>query len=383
MAKYTLIITCTFGLESVLKNELYHLGYDNLSVKDGHIEFETSELGIARCNIFLRTADRVLLKLKEFKCNDFDLLYDGTASVPWAELLPEDANIHVVGRSLKSKLASVPTCQSMVKRCIIDQLSKKYNRTQFLERGDEYKIEIAIKDDIATLTLDTTGEGLFKRGYRTKAGAAPLKETLAAGLVYLSGWKADQFLIDPFCGSATILIEAALIAKNQAPGLNRSFAAQEWDFLPKSIWDEAKNEALSVIRNNRIFIYGSDIDQEVLKIAEENLKNIKLNDLIRLDCRDFSERQFLKGEGVVITNPPYGARLSGDANLVELYKMMGKKFVLSENWSYHILTAYETFQETFGRAANRKRKLYNGNLKCHFYNYYTAKPKNNIPNIGH
>lgn len=373
MATYRVIVTCTFGLESVLKNELYHLGYDNLTVKDGHIEFSATELGIARCNIFLRTADRVLLKLNEFKCDDFDLLYDGTAAVPWAEFLPEDANIHVIGRSLKSKLASVPACQSIVKRCIIDQMTKKYHITQFLERGDEYKIEIAIKDNLATLTLDTTGEGLFKRGYRTKAGAAPLKETLAAGLVYLSGWKPDQFLVDPFCGSATILIEAALIARNQAPGLERRFAAQEYGFLPKTIWREAGQEALDLINNNRLFIFGSDNDQDVLDIANQNLKNIEMDEIIRLDCRDFAERQFFKGEGVVITNPPYGARLSDEESLQELYKMMGKKFVQSDSWSYHILTAFETFQETFGRAANKKRKLFNGNLKCHFYNYFAPR----------
>ncbi len=291
---YTLIATATFGLEAVVANELKELGYYDLKVENGKVTFEGDERDIVTCNMWLRTADRILIKMGEFKAESFEDLFQGTLKVEWGKFMPVDAFMHIVGKSIKSTLFSVPDCQSIVKKAVVEAMKKEYSTDWFSEDGAEYKIEVGILKDIVTLTVDTSGPGLHKRGYRALAGGAPMKETLAAALVLLSKWDSSRVLADPMCGSGTIAIEAALIGKNIAPGLNRGFAAEKWNIIPKNLWEENRKFAKNAINNKDVKILASDIDGSVIKIAKENAEKAGVSECIafqKIPVKEFSSKK--------------------------------------------------------------------------------------------
>lgn len=372
--EYTLIATSTFGLESVVADELRALGYEDLTIENGKVTFEGDEWDIATCNIWLRTADRVLIKIKEFKAESFEELFQGTKSIEWADIIPEDGFMHIVGKSIKSKLHSVPDCQSIVKKAVVESMKRKYNVEQFKEDGPTYKIEVALLKDIVTLTIDTTGPGLHKRGYRTQAGEAPLKETLAAALVLLSKWNPERIFADPMCGSGTILIEAAMIGRNMAPGINRNFVSEDWANIDKSIWEDARKFATSKINDKEFRILGSDIDSRLLKIARDNIERAGVDDCVvvqTLDMREFSSN---KKYGCIVTNPPYGERIGQAKEVEDIYKEMGRVFSKLDSWSVFVLTSHLDFQKLYGSKATKNRKLYNGKIQAYFYQYFGPLP---------
>ena len=374
MSEYTLIAASSFGLESVVAHELKRLGYGDLTVENGKVTFSGGEEDIARCNLWLRAADRVLIKVAEFEAHDFDELFDGTARVGWPDMIPVDGKMHVTGKSVQSQLASVSDCQSIVKKAIVESMKKRHRRDWFDETGPIYKIEISLLKNRATLTIDTTGPGLHKRGYRSDAGEAPLRETLAAGLVLLSRWTPDRVLADPLCGSGTIAIEAALIGKNMAPGLNRSFVSEGWGQIPKKVWDRAREEARSAINRSDFRVLASDSDAAVLKKARANADHAGVEDSIALQRMAVSDFRSHKKYGCIICNPPYGLRM-GEERIVEaLYRSMGEMYRKLDSWSMCVLTAHPDFQKFFGRKADRNRKLYNGDIKCYYYQYTGGSP---------
>lgn len=366
---YTLIATTTFGIEAVTAGELKALGYEDLKTDNGRVTFQGDEMDIAICNTWLRTADRVLIKAAEFNAESFEELFQGTLSVDWGEIIPVNGKMHVTGKSIKSKLFSVPDCQSIVKKAVVQAMKRSYNREWFEEDGPVYKIEVGILKDIVTLTIDTTGAGLHKRGYRELAGAAPLKETLAAALVLISKWEPSRVLADLFCGSGTIPIEAALIGKNIAPGLKRKFVCEDWPTMDKEIWQQVREGALKSIRNDDFTIYGSDIDGRVLKTARENAQKAGVDNFIsfqKLPMQDFSSK---KKYGVVISNPPYGERLGEQEEVAELYSELGELYERLNSWSFYVLTSHPDFQKHFKMKADKNRKLYNGRIQCYYYQY--------------
>lgn len=375
--EFDLIATSTFGLEAVVAKELKLLGYEDLKSENGKVSFKGDEYDIAICNTWLRTADRVLIKMAEFKAESFEELFQGTLSVHWGELIPKNGKMHVVGKSIKSVLHSVPDCQSIVKKAVVEAMKKEYNIDYFEEDGPVYKIEIALLKDIATLTIDTTGSGLHKRGYRELAGEAPLKETLAAALALLSSWEPSRVLADPFCGSGTIPIEAALIGKNIAPGLNRSFVCETWPTMDKAIWEEIRSYAKSKINKERFQILASDVNGRLLKTARENALKAGVSEYIAFQKRDAREFSSQKKYGFIISNPPYGERLGDMAEVEELYKAIGELYRNLDSWSFFVITSNLKFQELFGRKADKNRKLYNGRLLCYYYQYINNPPKNN------
>jgi len=372
---YTLIATSTFGLEKVVANELEELGYNNLIIENGKVTFVGDERDIVICNMWLRTAGRVLIKIAEFKAETFEELFQGTKAINWGDIIPITGFMHIVGKSVKSKLFSVPDCQSIVKKAVVESMKRKYRKDVFPEDGAEYQIEVALLKDIVILTLDTTGPGLHKRGYREFAGEAPLRETLAAALVILSKWEPTRVLADPLCGSGTIAIEAAMIGRNIAPGLNRSFVSEQWEMIPKNLWDDVRKHARSSINNNDFRILASDISSSLLKTARENAIKAGVEDNIAFQKLDVGEFSSKKKYGVIISNPPYGERL-GEAKVVEkLYKTMGEVFSKLDNWSYFVITSYPEFERCFGKKANKNRKLFNGRLQCYYYQYFGEFPK--------
>ncbi len=374
MDKYELIATTTFGVESIVKQEVKDLGYDIKEVKNGKIVFTGDEKAICRANIWLRSAERVLLKIGEFPATDFDQLYESCKSLPWSEYLPEDASFPVTGKSVKSELHHVPSCQSIVKKAIVDNMQNKYKKKWFDEDGPEYKIEVALLKDEATLTIDTSGWGLHKRGYRDLTTKAPLQETIAAAMIYLSRWDKDRILIDPFCGSGTIPIEAAMIAKNIAPGLRRDFAAQKWPNISQKIWDDVRQQALANIKKDvePRLIMGTDINSDVIGISCHHAQKAGVEDIVHFQKKSFADFSTSRKYGYIITNPPYGERMKEDVE--SLYKEMGKTLLLLETWSFYILTSDMQFESLFGKQASKRRKLYNGGIKCNYYQYYGPWP---------
>lgn len=375
--EYTLIATATFGLEKIVADELRELGYDDLTIENGKVTFQGSEMDIVTCNMWLRTADRVLIKMAEFKAESFEELFQGTLKVEWGDIIPETGFMHVVGKSVKSKLFSVPDCQSITKKAVVESMKRKYNKEVFPESGATYKIEVAILKDIVTLTLDTTGPGLHKRGYREFAGEAPLKETLAAALVLLSKWEPSRILADPFCGSGTIAIEAAMIGKNIAPGINRSFVSEDWDIIPKKLWEDMRKYARNSINDKEFRILASDINGRVLKTARDNAQKVGVADYIAFQRMDMKEFRNKKRYGFIITNPPYGERMGNAKEIENLYKDMGEVFQQLKDWSYFVITSYEDFEKCFGEKSDKNRKLYNGRIKCYYYQYFGAEPEKN------
>ena len=375
--KYELFAPCHFGLEAVLKREIIDLGYEVTEVVDGRVSFEGDEEAIARCNVFLRTTERVMLKVGSFKAVTFDELFEKTKALPWENFIPKDGKFWVKkASSIKSKLFSPSDIQRIVKKAIVDRLSGKYNILRFPEDGSEYPIRITILKDEVTVGLDTSGESLHKRGYRRLTVKAPITETLAAALISLTPWKKDRLLIDPFCGSGTIPIEAAMIGLNIAPGMKRDFQAMAWDnILPKSLFKEAKKEAEDLIdREIKLSIQGYDLDTSALDAARGNLSFAGLEGNIHFQQRDMRDISSAKKYGFIITNPPYGERLEEKEAMPQLYREMGKAFQRLDEWSYYIITGFEDAPKYFGRKPDKNRKIYNGMMKTYFYSYQGAKP---------
>lgn len=375
--KYELFAPCHFGLEAVLKREIIDLGYEVTEVVDGRVSFKGDEEAIARCNVFLRTTERVMLKVGSFKAVTFDELFEKTKALPWENFIPKDGKFWVKkASSIKSKLFSPSDIQRIVKKAIVDRLSGKYNILRFPEDGSEYPIRITILKDEVTVGLDTSGESLHKRGYRRLTVKAPITETLAAALISLTPWKKDRLLIDPFCGSGTIPIEAALIGLNIAPGMKRDFQAMAWDnILPKSLFKEAKKEAEDLIdRETKLSIQGYDLDTSALDAARGNLALAGLEGNIHFQQRDMRDISSAKKYGFIITNPPYGERLEEKEAMPKLYREMGKAFQKLDEWSYYIITGFEDAPKYFGRKPDKNRKIYNGMMKTYFYSYQGAKP---------
>ncbi len=373
-----LIATTTFGLEAVVKRELQALGYTDIKVTDGKVAFKADKEDIPRANLWLRTADRVLLSLGEFKALSFDELFEKTKALPWGSWITREGKFTVNGKSVKSQLFSISDCQAIVKKAVVEKLKEKYAEEWFPETGPEYTIQVSLLKDIATLTIDTSGTGLHKRGYRQEAVEAPLKETLAAAMIQLSYWNKNRVLLDPFCGSGTIPIEAALFGRNIAPGLNRRFASEEWPIIGKELWKKAKVEAFNAIDHDTpVRILASDIDPKAINTAEANALQAGVDDCIRFSVNSLEQLQVKESYGVVITNPPYGERIGNQKEISRLYKTMGQKFRNDSTWSVYVLTPEEKVENLYGAKAHRKRKLYNGNIKVDLYQYYGKRPPQN------
>lgn len=375
MGNYQLIATAAMGLEALVAKEVRSLGYD-CEVENGKVIYTGDEYAIARSNLWLRTADRIKIKVGEFKAYTFDELFEKTKALPWEKFLPEDAEFPVVGKSVKSTLFSVSDCQAIVKKAVVEKMKQHYKRnTWFEETGAYFRIEVALLKDVATITLDTSGQGLHKRGYRVDQGEAPLKETLAAALVLLTNWKADRPFMDPFCGSGTIPIEAAMIGQNIAPGFNREFVSERWDWIPAKVWEDARNEAEDLANYDQpLDIVGTDIDHRMVKIAQDNAFEAGFADLIhfkQMQVRDISTN---KQYGVIVGNPPYGERLGEKKAIEHMYKEMGQAFNALDTWSKYILTSHEQFEQFYGKPATKKRKLFNGFIRTDLYQYWGTKP---------
>lgn len=372
MAMYELIATTAFGIEAIAAKELKALGYKNLTIENGKITFIGDEEAICKCNLWLRCVDRVYIKVGEFKAESFEELFQQTKALPWVNYLPMDAEFPVAdAKSVKSKLFSLSDTQAIVKKATVECLKETYFQDWFPENGAKYPIHVSIHKDIVTISLNTSGTALHKRGYREKGSEAPLKETLAAALVKISGWTGETPLIDPFCGSGTIPIEAALIGRNIAPGLNRKFISEDWDLIPKEVWKKCRKEAYEAIDYDReLNIIGSDINWRITQVARENSEMAGVDDCIHFQKLDMKEISSRKKHGFIICNPPYGERLKNDDEVKLLYKDMGEVFSNFDTWKKFIITSYENFEKAYGKKADKNRKLYNGRLKCYYYQYF-------------
>ncbi|MEI8371196.1 MAG: class I SAM-dependent RNA methyltransferase, partial [Planctomycetota bacterium] len=375
LAKLDLIATSTFGLESVVARELQWLGYEPKIIQPGRVLFAGDVADICRTNLWLRTADRILLRLDTFEARDFGQLFDRTRALPWEDWLAVEAEFPVSGRSVKSQLSSVPACQKIVKKAIVERLKAAYQVEWFVETGPKYSIEVALLNDQAMLTLDTSGPGLHKRGYRPLISKAPLKETLAAALILLSVWRPERPLIDPFCGSGTIPIEAAMIGRNMAPGLGRTYASEAWPRLPSSLWEAARQQARDAAKPDLPSrIIGTDVDEGVLSLARFHAEKAGVADDIHFQQKTFTELSSKRSYGCVICNPPYGERLGRSAEALALHRAMPDIFRSLKTWSFYILTALPDFEAVIGQSATRRRKLYNGRIECTYFQFLGPKP---------
>ncbi|MBG9453993.1 RNA methyltransferase [Lysinibacillus sphaericus] len=376
MANYKLVATAAMGLESIVAQEVKALGYET-TVDNGKVYFEGDETAIARTNLWLRVADRVKIVVGQFPAKSFEQLFESVKALPWEKYLPVDAAFPVSGKSVKSKLFSVPDCQAITKKAIVERMKQHYKRLGFLdESGATYKIEVSILKDVATLTIDTSGVGLHKRGYRQAQGEAPLKETLAAALVQISKWNPNRPFVDPFCGSGTIALEAAMFGQNIAPGYNREFISEEWPWMKAKIWDEVRDEADSLANYDQpLEIFGSDIDHRMVSIAQENALEAGFGDMItfkQMQARDFTTQLT---DGVMIGNPPYGERI-GDIEIVEqVIRDLGKVMKNNPTWSVYMLSSMKNFEELYGRQSTKKRKLFNGFIETNYYQFWGQKSK--------
>lgn len=370
-----LIATTVFGVEAVVARELKQLGFQDQQVSDGRVVFAATQQDVCRTNLWLRSAERVLIRIAEFEARDFGALFDQTRAIPWAEWLPETAAFPVTGKSSRSQLHSVPHCQSIVKKAIVERLKDTYHRAHFAETGPLFRLEVAILKDRVTLSLDTTGQGLHKRGYRTGSGVAPLKESLAAALVQLSYWNRDRALVDPFCGTGTLPIEAALIGRNLAPGLQRSFVSETWPWMAESSWREARIEARDSARDKLDApLIGLDCDSRVLNRARSHSHAAGVEEDIHFQQSDIKQFTSSRQYGCVISNPPYGERLGDRQTAEALYREMSDRFRPLDTWSLYILTSHPRFEDCYGRAADRRRKLYNGRIECCYYQFQGPRP---------
>ena len=375
--KYTLVSPCFFGMEKMLATEIKNLGFEIEKTEDGRITYKTDDYGIARANMWLRCAERVNLKIAEFTARSFEELYDQTRSIDWSRFIPYGAEFPVAkASSIKSKLYSTPDIQSIVKKAVVDSLKEKYmERGMLKEDKEKYPIYVFIHKDRVLLSIDTSGVSLYKRGYKELANKAPIRETLAAGLVRLTPWRPGRILVDPMCGSGTILIEAAMIGMNMAPGMNREFISEKWRTIDKKIWWDVRRDAFDQLNDNEDFkIYGYDIDPESIKIAKHNAEIAGVDQYIDFAVADVKDFKSDKEYGMIITNPPYGERLEDEEAVKILYKEMGYAFRGLKNWSYFVITSYDKFEYEFGQDAPRKRKLYNGMLRTYYYQYLGPRP---------
>ena len=376
MNDYLICVTAAFGVEGVVKRELYKLGYGDIPAVNGTFEFHGSALDVARCNMFLRSAERVFIKLAEFPCATFDELFDGVSSIEWGDLLSVDGQYVVNGKCVNSVIFGISACQSIIKKAIIVKLSKKYHIAKFNESAERYKINFSIVNDIATIYLDTSGDGLHKRGYRDIVGEASIKETLAAAIIQLSVYNQDKDFADVFCGSGTFPIEAALYATKRAPGMNRKFDYEFWKTFP-TVRNLAQQEAEDLIRrdvNPRIF--GFDIDKRAIKQSIHHAEQAGVRELIHFQCADQSSFSSRKPYGVMCTNPPYGERLSNDKEVYTLMRSFSNTFNSLADWNLYLITAFSDFEKAFGKKADKNRKLFNGRIECRLYQYQGKKPKN-------
>ena len=377
MKKIELIAPCHFGLEAVLKREIYDLGYEIASVEDGRVSFYGDMEAICRANIFLRTAERILLKVGSFKAETFDELFERTKEIPWEKYIPKDGKFWVTkAASVKSKLFSPSDIQSIMKKAMVNRMKSHYHVEWFEETGASYPVRVFLMKDIVTVGIDTSGVSLHKRGYRQLSSKAPITEPLAAALIMLTPWRKERILVDPFCGCGTFPIEAAMIAANIAPGMNRSFLAEEWDnLIPKKAWYDAVDEANEMIDDDiEVDIQGYDIDGEVLRAARENAKEAGVDHLIHFQERAVKDLRHPKKYGFIITNPPYGERLEDKATLPGIYSQFGESFKMLDSWAAYMITSYEDTERYFGRKADKNRKIYNGMLKTYFYQFSGPKP---------
>lgn len=377
MRTFDLLVPCHFGLEAVLKREIYDLGYEITKVEDGRVTFEGDEEAICRANIFLRTAERVMIQVGRFKATTFEELFQGIKNFPWEEYIPEDGKFWVKkASSINSKLFSPSDIQSIAKKAMVERMKQNYHKEWFKEDGAAYPVRIFLLKDEVTVALDTSGDSLHKRGYRTMTSKAPLTETLAASLIMLTPWRKDRILVDPFCGSGTFPIEAAMIAANIAPGMNRDFTAEEWtNLIDRKLWYECVKEAEDMIDTTvKVDIQGYDIDGDVIKAARENAKRAGVEHMIHFQQRAVADLSHPKKYGFIITNPPYGERLEDKANLPALYTQIGQAYQRLDSWSMFLITSYTETEKYIGRKADKNRKIYNGMLKTYFYQFLGPKP---------
>lgn len=377
MVKYKIMAPCHFGLESVLKKEIIDLGYDVTLVEDGRVTFEGDEEAVVRANIFLRTAERILIVAGRFKAYTYTELFDNVKAIDWSRYIPENGKFWVTkASSVKSKLFSPSDIQSIVKKAMVASMSEAYGVSWFSEDGNSYPVRVFMYKDEAIIGLDTSGESLHKRGYRKLSSKAPISETLASALIMLTPWNKDRILIDPFCGSGTFPIEAAMMAMNIAPGMNREFLAEKWtNFIPKKLWYESISEAHDLIDMNvELDIQGYDLDDEMIKIARRNADMAGVLDKIHFQCRNVSELSHNKKYGFIITNPPYGERLEEKSNLAGLYEIIGQRYKALDAWSMFLITSYENAEKDIGLKATKNRKIYNGMIKTYYYQFMGPKP---------
>ncbi len=377
MKTFELIAPCHFGLEAVLKKEILDLGYEISLVEDGRVTFIGDDEAICRANVFLRTAERVLLKAGSFKAETFEELFQGTRNIPWEDFIPEDGKFWVTkASSIKSKLFSPSDIQSIMKKAMVERLKNRYGVTWFPENGASYPLRVFLYKDMVTVGIDTSGESLHKRGYRTLASKAPITETLAAALILLTPWNRDRILVDPFCGSGTFPIEAAMMAANIAPGMNRSFLAEEWrNVIKRKCWYEAMDEAGDLVEEDvQVDIQGYDVDGDIVKAARSNAQSAGVDHMIHFQRRPVSAMSHPKKYGFIISNPPYGERIEEKENLPALYREIGERFAALDSWSMYLITSYEDAQKYIGRKADKNRKIYNGMLKTYFYQFMGPRP---------
>ena len=377
MKTFELIAPCHFGLEAVLKKEILDLGYEISLVEDGRVTFIGDDEAICRANVFLRTAERVLLKAGSFKAETFEELFQGTRNIPWEDFIPEDGKFWVTkASSIKSKLFSPSDIQSIMKKAMVERLKNRYGVTWFPENGASYPLRVFLYKDMVTVGIDTSGESLHKRGYRTLTSKAPITETLAAALILLTPWYRDRILVDPSCGTGTFPIEAAMMAANIAPGMNRSFLAEEWrNVIKRKCWYEAMDEAGDLVEEDvQVDIQGYDVDGDIVKAARSNARSAGVDHMIHFQRRPVSAMSHPKKYGFIISNPPYGERIEEKENLPALYREIGERFAALDSWSMYLITSYEDAQKYIGRKADKNRKIYNGMLKTYFYQFMGPRP---------
>ncbi len=377
MVKYELIAPCHFGLESVLKKEITDLGYDITEVTDGRVSFEGDGDAVCRANICLRTAERILIKVGSFHAESFEDLFQGTRALPWEEYIPENGKFWVKkASSVKSRLFSPSDIQSIMKKAMVEKMKLSYHKEWFSEDGQDFPVRVFILKDEVTVALDTTGDSLHKRGYRRLESKAPIAENLAAALIMLTPWHGDRILVDPFCGSGTIPIEAAMMAANIAPGMNRHFTAENWTHLiTKKNWEDVREEAREeIVTDVQVDIQGYDIDPEMIEIARINARKAGVEQMIHFQARDIADLSHRKKYGFIITNPPYGERIGESSQLPALYRTIGERYAALDSWSMYLITGLENAEKYIGRKADRNRKIYNGMLKTYFYQFMGPKP---------
>ena len=367
---YDMCVPCLLGLEKPIADELRRMGMENVKSDNGRVAFSGGAAALARANINLRCGERVLIELGRFDALTFDELFEGTKALPWEMLIPRDGALPVKGYSLNSKLFSVSDCQKIIKKAIAERLKSVYGLEWFPETGPLYQVQFSIMKDSASLCIDSTGAGLHKRGYRPAHNAAPLKETMAAAMVTLSRYRGREDFCDPFCGSGTIPIEAALIAKNRAPGLRRRFTAMDWPGFGPELWEREREEAASREFNGEYRIFASDIDPHAIELARENAARAGVQDIVRFEVSDATRFDRRTERGIIVTNPPYGERIMEKAQAEELYAAFGAAWRRTENWKLYLLSSHTEFERTFGKTADKKRKLYNGMIKCDLFMYF-------------